>query len=135
MEMIKWEKRFSINVSKIDEEHKYFISIVNKVIKARQKNNEGENVSEALNEMTLYSISHFKTEENYMKEFGYPEYELHKEEHRNFTKTTVNYCNTIMNGNYNITDDIFKYLRWWLINHIQGTDKKLTECFNKNGLY
>ncbi len=74
--------------------------IINKLNAAIQKNDERENVSDALNEMTLYAISHFKTEEDYMRRFRYPEYELHKEEHREFTKTTVNFCKSVMNGIY-----------------------------------
>ncbi len=108
--------------------------IINRLNAAIQKNEEREKVSDALNEMTSYAISHFKTEEDYMTRFGYPEYELHKEEHREFTKTTVNFCKRAMNGNYNIAYDLLEYLNQWLANHIQGTDKKYTECFNRYGL-
>ena len=40
IKIIKWESRFSVNVSKIDEQHKFFILIVNKVIVAKQGNNK-----------------------------------------------------------------------------------------------
>jgi hemerythrin len=100
-----------------------------------QTNDECEKVSDALNEMTLYARTHFKAEEDYMKRVGYPEYELHKEEHREFSRITVGFCKSVMNGNYNIVYDLLEYLNQWLANHIQGTDKKYTECFNKNGIY
>ena len=133
--MIQWENKFSVGVSRFDEEHKYIILIINRLNAAIQKDGEREKVSDALNEMTLYAISHFKTEEDYMTRFGYPEYELHREEHREFTRTTVGFCKSVMNGNYNIVYDLLEYLNQWLANHIQGTDKKYTECFNKNGHY
>lgn len=134
MEMIRWDKSFSVNVSRFDEEHKRIILIINKLNAAIQKNDEREKVSDALNEMTSYAISHFKTEEDYMRRFGYPEYEPHKEEHREFTKTTVGFCKSVMNGNGNIACELVEYLNQWLANHIQGTDKKYTECFNRNGI-
>ena len=134
MEMIRWDKSFSVNVSRFDEEHKSIILIINKLNAAIQKNDEREKVSDALNEMTLYAISHFKTEEDYMIRFEYPEYEPHKEEHREFTKTTVDFCKRVMNGNGNIAYDLLEYLNHFLANHIQGTDKKYTECFNRNGI-
>ena len=135
MELIKWDKTFSVNVLRFDEEHKNIILIINRLNAATQKNDERERVSDALNEMTLYAISHFKAEEDYMTRFEYPEYEMHKEEHREFTRTTIGFCKSVMNGNYNISYDLLEYLNYWLTNHIQGTDKKYTECFNKNGLY
>ncbi|MFQ5687553.1 MAG: bacteriohemerythrin [Candidatus Scalindua sp.] len=135
MEMIRWDKSFSVNVLRFDEEHKNIILIINRLIVAMQNNDECEKVSDALNEMTSYAISHFKTEEDYMRRFGYQEYKLHKEEHREFTKTTVGFCKRVMNGNYNIASDLIEYLNHFLANHIQGTDKEYTECFNKNGIY
>ncbi len=57
--MIKWENRFSVNVSKIDEQHKFFILIVNKIIVAKQEENKHEQISDALNEMTAYALSDF----------------------------------------------------------------------------
>ncbi len=134
IKMIKWEDRFSVNVSKIDEEHKFFILIINKVIVAKQGNNKHEKISDALNEMTAYALSHFKSEEAYMLDLDYPEYQQHKEEHKEFIKTTVSFCKRVMNRDNNIIDDLFEYLGQWLVEHIQGTDKKFTECFNKHGL-
>lgn len=134
MRMINWENKFSVNVLKIDEEHKSFILIINKVIAGVKQNNEHEIISDALNEMTAYALSHFKTEEEYMIEFNYPEYQLHKKEHKDFLMTTVGLCQRVMKRDNNIIDDLFEYLEQWLAEHIQGSDKKYTEFFNKNGL-
>ncbi len=66
--MIKWENKFSVSVPSIDEEHKRFISILNKANAVSQLNDEpgkeSELLSEILNEMTLYAISHFKMKKN-----------------------------------------------------------------------
>lgn len=132
--MIKWENRFSVNVSKIDEEHKLLILIINKIIAAKQEDNKHERISDALNEMTAYALFHFKSEEEYMLRFDFLEYQQHKKEHKEFLKTTVGFCQRVMNGNYDIINDLCEFLEEWLTKHIQGTDKKFTECFNKNGL-
>jgi len=134
MNKIEWENDYSINVAVIDEEHKQFISIINKAIAAIHNNNDGEKISEALNAMTLYAVSHFKNEEKYMITFDYQEYILHKREHKNFLKKTIDFCKNVTHGNNNISGSLHKYLKKWLEEHIQVADKKLTECFNKNGL-
>ena len=131
--MIKWEDKYSVNVSIIDEQHKKLIDIINKAITAKQHNNP-EALSEILYDMTIYAQEHFKTEEAYMKEFEYPEYQSHKNEHTDFCIKALVYGNRETKGDYQITDDILEYLQQWLVGHIQITDKKYTDCFNKNGL-
>ncbi len=132
--MIEWDDNYSVNVSIIDEQHKELIDIINKVIAAKQHNNNPEEVSEILYDMTIYAQEHFKTEEIYMKKFEYPEYQSHKNEHNDFSIKALVYGNRETKGDYQITDDILEYLQLWLVGHIQVTDKKYTDYLNKNGL-
>ena len=132
--MIKWDNKYSVNVSIIDEEHKILINIINKTILAKQYNNNPRSISEILDEMTVYAKDHFKTEETYMSNFKYHDYKSHKDEHQNFSKNILGYSKSLISGNYEIVEDITKYLQQWLVHHIQEIDKKYTYCFNKNGL-
>lgn len=135
MRMIKWENKFSVDVSIMDEEHKSFILIINKVVAGVTQNNKHEIISDALNDMIMYARSHFKTEEKYMIKFDYPEYHEHKKEHKDFLITTVGFCQRVMNREYDIIDDLREYLEQWLAEHLQGSDKKYSEYFNKNGIH
>ena len=117
----------------IDEEHKEFIGIANKAIVAKQNNNNPEEIREVLKEMIKHSKKHFVTEEAYMIKFEYPDYLIHKSEHLNFATLSIYYYRFIK-GDYQIIDEVLKYLKRWLNSHIQVTDKKYTDCFNKNGL-
>lgn len=132
--MIEWNKKHSIGISIIDEEHKNFINIVNSAFVATQYNNNQEKIENVLNEMIDFAWNHFKTEEFYMKEFNYAEYQLHKEEHLDFIHRTISYSERITKGNYKVSNEILEYLKQWLANHVQITDQKYRECFIKNGL-
>ena len=132
--MIRWNKEYNINISIIDVDHKRFVDIVNKAIIAKQGGKSPEEIQEILNEMIQHAKTHFKTEETYMKEFNYPEYQYHIEEHRDFSLRINAYLDRVINGDCNIANEILEYLKQWLINHIQGTDKKYLQCFIKNGL-
>lgn len=134
MEKIEWDEKYSVNISKIDEDHKKLFQIINKANDAINNKYEPEKISEILNEMTMYALNHFKTEEDYMAKFEYSEYELHKKEHLAFIKKTVDYCKSVMEGNYNIAENLLEFLVQWLTGHIQSTDRKYIECFKKNGL-
>ena len=132
--MIKWEDKYSVSISMIDEEHKKLIGILNKVIFTKEHNDKPGELMDVLMEMTNYALTHFKMEEAYMKEFNYSEYQDHKEEHRGFYTEAISYYDKLIKGDYQIANEIIEYLKWWLVNHIQVTDKKYIACFNENGL-
>jgi len=132
--MIEWDDKYCVGISIIDRYHKEFIDTINKAIIATENNDNPERVKEVLREMTNYILTHFKTEENYMIEFNYPEYQYHKEEHHNFAMKTIAYFDKVISGDYQIACDILEDLKSWLVNHIQVTDQKYIDCFIKNGL-
>ncbi|MGR3173320.1 MAG: bacteriohemerythrin [Candidatus Scalindua sp.] len=132
--MIEWSNKYSVGVSVMDEEHKGFIVIINKVIAAKQHNYSQEEVDDVLGELVRFAKEHFKNEEAYMSKFEYPDYLLHYNEHLNFSLHMIIYNNQVINGEYKIMDELYNYLHEWLEHHIQKTDKKYTKCFNKNGL-
>lgn len=132
--MIEWDDKYSVGISKIDDEHKQFIDIINKAIVTKEYNGDPEELKEVLHSITMYAIKHFTTEENYMIQFNYPEYQYHKEEHHDFSKKVIEYCKRVNDGDSQFADKILKYLKQWLVNHIQVTDRKYIDCFKRNGL-
>ncbi len=69
-----------------------------------------------------------------MIEFNFPMYQYHKEEHLDFSIRTLSYQSRVTNGDFDVANGILEYLKRWLLNHIQRTDKKYSDCFKKNGL-
>lgn len=132
--MIKWNEKYSVNISLIDEQHKKLFELINKANIVEELNNNTKDVLEILDEMTEYALKHFETEEHYMKEFNFPDYQAHRNEHIKFTNTTIVYKNRVVGGDYQIINEILEYLKQWLVNHIQVTDKKYIDCFKSNGL-
>ena len=132
--MIEWDDKYNINISLIDEQHKNLIDIINKAIIAKQHKNHQEKILEILNEMTVFALEHFTTEESYMIKFNYPEYQYHKEEHMDFSMKTLSYQTKVLDGDRHIANEILEYLKQWMVTHIQVTDRKYVDCFSKNGL-
>ncbi len=132
--MVEWEDEFSVGISVIDEEHKRLFGILNKIIYANEHRINPEGLKEVLREMTDYSVTHFTTEEAYMKAFNYPGYQDHKEEHMDFSTKIIAYTYKVIKGDYQFTNELTEYLQQWLINHIQVTDRQYIDCFKKNGL-
>ncbi len=132
--MIEWNEKYSVGISMIDEEHKKFIDIINKAIVAKGHNDNPEEVKEVLCEMIKYALNHFATEETNMLKFNFPEYQSHRNEHLDFTDKTIANINKVIKGDYKDANKILEYLKQWLFNHIQGTDRKYICCFIKNGI-
>ena len=133
--MIKYDNKYSVNVSMIDEGHKKFIDIINKATHVQKYNSKSPSaISEILIEITTYALKHFRTEETCMINSKYSDYKSHKDEHNSFSKIIPNYWQELTDNNFKVIDTILEHLKWWLTNHIQGTDKKYVGCFNENGL-
>ena len=132
--MIEWDDKYSVGISGIDDEHRQFIDIINMAIATKEHKDNPEELREVLYRITKYALNHFSTEENYMIEFNYPEYQYHKEEHHDFSRKVIAYCERVNDGDSQISKEILEYLKRWLINHIQVTDKKYVDCFIRNGL-
>ncbi len=132
--MLTWDDKYSVGISIIDEQHKKLFGIINKTIYAKEHGEDTEELKNVLEEMTQYALEHFEAEEAYMVMFNYPEYEYHNEEHYGFITKTSAYFDRVVNGGYHISNELFEYLKQWLVNHIQSTDRKYIDCFKKNGL-
>ncbi len=132
--MIIWDGKFSFGISIIDKEHRKFIDVINKAFVAKEHNDNPEASKELLKEMTNYAIPHFATEEAYMIDFNYPGYQDHKEEHHDFIRTTLANLREVIKDDCQIANEKLEYIKRWLVNHIQVTDRKYIDCFKRNGL-
>ena len=121
----------------LDEEHKKIIDTINALTVAKQHNYTLDKVAEIINDIITYKKKHFKSEDDYMIKFNYPEYQSHKEEHDKFLERITFYHNRLILNDYIVENniiDILKYFKQWIIDHIQTEDKKYTHFFNNNGL-
>ena len=135
--MIKWNDKYSVNILMFDEEHKKIIDTINALTVAEQDNYTSDKVAEITNDIITYKKKHFKSEEDYMIKYNYPEYQSHKEEHVKFLERITFYHNRLILNDCIIENNIFfilKYFKKWIIDHIQMVDKKYTHFFNNSGL-
>lgn len=132
--MIEWDGKYSLGISIIDNEHKKFIDIINKVIVLEQNSSDPEEIKAVLNEMNKYANAHFATEEAYMVKFNYPDYENHRKEHQAFSIQTMAFFEKITGNNRQLVCEILEHLKGWLVNHVQGTDAEYISCFKEHGL-
>ena len=118
-----WSEDFRLGIRKIDEEHAVLLNILNSLEDAVAQGKENAIVRKAIDELMLYAYSHFATEEQMLREYGYPDYERHKEIHEAATGKILELADVDEAGSPDVSE-VITFLTDWLINHIQGIDKK-----------
>jgi hemerythrin len=134
MAFITWTDQYSVGVEEIDNQHKGLVKLINRLFDAMSDGNANNVLRVILNDLTKYVQVHFATEEKYFAAFKYPESEAHIEEHQQFVNEVVKFKSQFEAGNIVLSFALFKFLKGWLFNHIQGSDKKYSDCFIANGL-
>lgn len=132
MSFIKWNESLSINFPKIDEQHKKLVDIVNKLHDNMSKGKGKEALGEVFNNLIDYTVYHFNTEEEYMIKYNFPGLATHQIEHKKLTDDVLKLKHKFEKGESVITIEVMNFLKKWLADHIEKTDKKMGEFLAKH---
>ncbi len=131
MTFMEWRKDLSINVQEIDNQHKFFLQLLNKLHKSVFDGKGRETLENILKELVDYSEEHFKTEEELMQTQGYNDFITHKQEHDDLREKVLGFVGQFNNGNDAICTKLLLFLEDWLLLHLSSTDKDLGIFLNK----
>lgn len=132
MGTFEWNDTFSVNVKEIDEQHKVLLGMINKLHDAASAGTDAHR--EIIHGILDYAKSHFATEEKYMHRFHYPDYHVHRSEHRAFAEKAQELKERLEHDALILTLELSNFLRDWLRGHILGSDKRYASHFNEHGL-
>ncbi len=127
-----WDNKFNTDVDVVDTQHHKLVDLINRLgaISAHQTST-GE-LGDILTELANYTVYHFDTEEQLMKQYGVDAAHqgTHIKAHRQFTDQVM-VAAKILLGSTDISGQLvaplLKYLTNWLVQHILGSDKRLTQ--------
>jgi hemerythrin len=134
MDLIAWNDGFSVNIKEIDEQHKKLIKLINDLNSAMGSGKGKDVLGSVLTGLVEYTKIHFAAEEGLMQKHQYPAYQSHKILHDALTKQVVDVTNKFQEGKSIVTIEVMNFLKDWLTNHIQNTDKKYTAHLNGKGV-
>lgn len=134
MAIITWKKQFSVNVKEIDAQHNKIIDYINELHSAMSGGKGKEILGDILEKLAGYTVEHFSTEEKYFDKYKYVLSVTHKLEHNKFVQKVVEFKKGYIEGNLILSVELMEFLKNWLCEHILGSDKLYTKCFNENGL-
>lgn len=131
---IEWDDKYSVGIDSIDQQHKRLINLINQLQTAVDYSTGEEFEREALDELVDYTKTHFSYEEELMEKYDYPDFVPHKASH----KKMINQVNEVLSEYEQDHDRAMRhaldFLRDWLINHINGTDKEYSDFLIGKGV-
>ena len=116
-----WNENFVLNIPQIDEQHKKFFELFEKVSEGDEQK-EPEELNKLLIELENYLEYHFKEEEQFMKDIGYNDYENHKKQHEFFLKRIEEMRQEYDYKNPWLFDKIRTFIKKWFVSHILHKD-------------
>jgi hemerythrin len=134
MALITWTDNLSVNVNEIDEQHKKLVMMINELNEAMQQGKGKDIIGNILIGLADCTGEHFSTEEKYFDQFKYPDSLVHTQEHQEFVERVGDFIKEFDAGKTMLSVQVMGFLKEWLVNHIQGSDKEYSPYFNQHGL-
>ena len=133
-DLMPWDGKLMIGLRTIDEQHRQLVGIINELHRAMKQRRTKVDTSLVLNRLVDYTVYHFGTEEKLFATHGYPEIEAHKDLHRNLVARVGNFKERFTAGDATVAIELMDFLKDWLINHINGTDRKYVPFLKEKGV-
>lgn len=134
MAFFTWDEKYSVHVKEMDEQHQRLFDIMAQLHTAMSEGKGNATLIEVLKSLHDYTVEHFSKEEQYMQKFGYSGLSEQKKQHAIFIQKITDYQTSLNDKKLGLSIEVMKFLKDWLIDHIQETDSKYAKSFNEHNL-
>ncbi len=130
IEAFVWDDRFNTGVDVVDEQHRKLVELVNSLGSISAHLTSTEALGPILTELANYTVYHFNTEEDLMKQYDVDagHQDIHIKAHKHFTDQVTVAAKILMGStdvNSQLVAPLLKYLTNWLVQHILGSDARM----------
>ncbi len=135
MAMITWTKELGVAISEFDDDHRRLIELINNLWDASEHRGGHEVLDGIFGQLADYTRDHFAREEDLFAKWDYPGAANHAEAHRKLVVTLDELRAKFRQSRSQlVADDVFDFLREWLIKHILGDDGLYGTFFRHLGI-
>lgn len=134
MSAIQWSEDYSVGISSIDEQHKTLINYINDLNTAMAVGEANIIIGDILLGLGQYTKKHFQYEEELFEKYGYPSSDSHIKEHQALLEQVSSLklrFESDLSGSLSL--EIMQFLKNWLMNHIQKSDKEYSQFLIEKG--
>ena len=126
-----WDKSFEIGCEKVDNQHRELIALVADFGNSISKNVSGLRLTEILKFLVKYTKHHFSTEENFMRNISYPEFETHRQIHDLLIDEVTSILLNIKREVSIEPQKLYEFLVGWVQIHVLEEDRKIGEFYRQ----
>lgn len=122
----QWQDRYTIGIDRIDHQHRYFLELINWLSALADRPGCAPLQRRHIEELMHYARFHFFSEENWMIDHGYPEWESHRELHDELIRRLNSRASQVDLGEADFPV-LVHFLVDWFLRHTVEQDRKLGE--------
>ena len=132
--LIDWSDDLSVGIEEIDQQHRILVGMLNELHEAIHQHKGTEATTQILKRLADYTLIHFSVEEGMMRLLDYPDYDEHKAEHDNLIEEIQELQTKVAAGKKSVNFELLHFLKLWLSNHIQESDRHYIPHFMSHGI-
>jgi hemerythrin len=134
MDFVEWNKAYSVSNEAMDADHQRLFALINRLHTEFLEQRGRVETAQTIEQLFLYTRSHFAAEEALMQAAGYPGYPAHKLEHENLLSKLTTLDNASRERKSEVGPQVLAFmLKDWLYDHILVMDKAYVACLLKHG--
>ncbi|HVT98571.1 MAG TPA: bacteriohemerythrin [Acidobacteriaceae bacterium] len=134
MATFAWSDAYSVKVQQFDAQHQKLFEIINSLADAMRAGQGEDVIREVVGQLAVYTRTHFLQEEVAMRQAGYPDLPAHQAQHSKLMAEVEKHKKELDEGRKPNLVAVLNFLRDWLVQHIQKSDKKYSDHLNAHGM-
>ena len=121
---LKWDSSYYVNIQEIDKQHENLFKTINELHSSLRIGEGDAFLKPIFNSLIQGIITHFHTEEKWMKKHEYPEFQQHYDEHQKYIASIKSLIIKSEKGTPLLARNLLLSLGGWYREHITEYDKK-----------
>ena len=130
VEAFVWSDKLATGIEEQDTQHQRLVALINEIGSLCTANAGSEQIKPVLDELVRYTLYHFKTEEDMMRQYAVSaEHQQHHlkahAEFRTQVALAIGIIQTSPQSSMNLLAQLLSYLTRWLLQHIMVVDLRM----------
>jgi hemerythrin len=134
LEEIQWSEAWDVGIMTIDQSHREFVTLLNRVIRIINEEACPVSLSEIFFALIHYAENHFIREEILLRDARYTDLDKHQQKHAAFIEKIRSLREKFSAGDTGVCMELYEYLTGWLREHILRYDQDTLSFLKHQGL-